>query len=59
MIWTIIHYIDIALWLIIAASTAYVCFFAIISLFYSKDDTFTYNRSPNLVGHELRRFLIL
>ena len=59
MIWTIIHYIDIVLWIIIATSTAYVCFFAIISLFYSKDETFTYNRSPNLVGHELRCFLIL
>ena len=59
MFWTAVHYIDIALWLIIAASTAYVCFFAIISLFYSKEDTFTYNRSPHLVGNELRRFLIL
>ena len=59
MIWTVIHYIDIALWVIIAASTAYVCFFAIISLFYNKDDTFTYNRSPHLVGNDLRRFLIL
>ena len=59
MFWTVVHYIDIALWLIIAASTAYVCFFAIISLFYSKEDTFTYNRSPHLVGNELRRFLIL
>ena len=59
MIWTVIHYIDIALWIIVAASAAYVCFFAIISLFYSKDDTFIYNRSPHLVGHELRRFLIL
>ena len=59
MIWTVIHYIDIALWIVIAASAAYVCFFAIISLFYSKDDTFTYNRSPHLVGHGLNRFLIL
>ncbi len=59
MIWTIIHIIDIALWLIVAASAAYVCFFAIISLFYSKDDTFIYNRSPHLIGHELRRFLVL
>lgn len=59
MIWTIIHYIDIALWIIVGASTAYVCFFAIISLFYSKDENYTYNRSPHLVGQELRRFLIL
>ena len=59
MAWTIAHYIDIALWVIIAASTAYVCFFAIISLFHSKDENYTYNRSPHLVGQELRRFLIL
>ena len=59
MVWTIIHYIDIALWVVIAASAAYVCFFAVISLFYSKDDTFIYNRSPHLVGKDLRRFLIL
>ena len=59
MIWTFIHYIDIFLWLIVAASTAYVCFFAIISLFYSKDENYTYNRSPHLIGHEQRRFLIL
>lgn len=59
MAWTIAHYIDIALWVIVAASTAYVCFFAIISLFHSKDENYTYNRSPHLVGQELRRFLIL
>ena len=59
MIWTFIHYIDIILWLIVAASTAYVCFFAIISLFYSKDENYTYNRSPHLVGQEQSRFLIL
>lgn len=59
MIWTTIHYIDIILWLIVAASTAYVCFFAIISLFHSKDENYTYNRSPHLVNQELRRFLIL
>lgn len=59
MIWTTIHYIDIILWLIVAASTAYVCFFVIISLFHSKDENYTYNRSPHLVNQELRRFLIL
>ena len=59
MFWTVIHYVDIALWLIVAASTAYVCFFAIISLFYSKDENYTYNRSPHLIGHEMRRFLVL
>ena len=38
MIWIILHSIDIALWIIIAGSVAYVVFFAIISLFYDKED---------------------
>lgn len=38
MIWTVLHSIDIALWGIIAGSVAYVVFFAIISLFYDKED---------------------
>lgn len=59
MLWTIIHYIDIALWLLVAVSTVYVFFFAIISLFYSKDENYAYNRSPHLVGSELNRFLVL
>jgi cellulose synthase/poly-beta-1,6-N-acetylglucosamine synthase-like glycosyltransferase len=59
MLWTVIHYIDIALWLLVAASTAYVFFFAVISLFYSKDENYTYNRSPHLVGSEMNRFLVL
>ena len=59
MIWTVIHYVDIALWLIVAASTIYVCFFALISLFYSKEENYAYNRSPHLVGQEPQRFLVL
>ena len=38
MIWSVLHSIDIALWLIIAGSVIYVVFFAIISLFYDKED---------------------
>ena len=38
MIWTVLHGIDIILWIIIAGSVAYVVFFALISLFYEKED---------------------
>ena len=38
MIWTILHSIDIVLWVIITGSVAYVVFFATISLFYDKED---------------------
>ena len=38
MIWSILHSIDIAIWVIIACSVIYVVFFAIISLFYDKED---------------------
>ena len=38
MIWSVLHSIDIALWFIIAGSVIYVVFFAIISLFYDKED---------------------
>lgn len=38
MIWSVLHSIDIALWVIIAGSVIYVVFFAIISLFYDKED---------------------
>ena len=37
MIWSVLHSIDIALWVIIAGSVIYVVFFAIISLFYDKE----------------------
>lgn len=38
MIWSVLHGIDITLWVIIAGSVFYVVFFAIISLFYEKED---------------------
>ena len=37
MIWHVIHIIDILLWLLMAASVLYVCFFAFISLFKGKE----------------------
>ena len=38
MIWQILHILDITLWVIILGSVAYVVFFAVISLFYEKED---------------------
>ena len=38
MIWQILHIIDITLWVLILGSVAYVVFFAVISLFYEKED---------------------
>lgn len=52
MIWTIIHIVDILLWLIMAASVMYVCFFSFVSLFYRKE------RSVKR-GENKARFLIL
>ena len=57
MVWTIIHYIDIAVWLLIAASVFYVCFFAVISLFYEKDN-FAANHA-SAMNQRQRRFLVL
>ena len=37
-IWEIIHILEIILWFVIAGSVVYVVFFAIISLFYEKED---------------------
>lgn len=36
MIWQIIHIIDIALWLFMAASTIYILFFALVSILWKK-----------------------
>lgn len=57
MVWTIIHYIDIAVWLLIAASVFYVCFFAVISLFYEKDN-FAANHA-SAMNQRQRRFMVL
>ena len=55
--WTILHIIDIALWCFIAGSVAYVVFFAIISLFYDKEDQLALQAAS--LRNELTRFLIL
>ena len=57
MIWTILHSIDIILWVIIASSVAYVVFFAIISLFYEKEDKLATHAAA--LSNKLNKFLIL
>lgn len=57
MIWTILHTIDITLWIIIAGSVAYVVFFAIISLFYDKADDVATKAAA--ISNRMTRFLIL
>ena len=57
MFWTILHIVEIGLWIIMAASVAYVVFFAIISLFYEKDDFASTHTS--VLNYRERRFLIL
>ena len=57
MIWTIIHTCEIVLWCIIACSVAYVVFFAIISLFYDKEDRVAIHAAA--LKEKMARFLIL
>ena len=57
MIWTFLHIIDITLWIIIAGSVAYVAFFAIISLFYDKEDHIAEHAAA--ISNRKTRFLIL
>ena len=57
MIWFILHIIDIALWVIIAGSVIYVVFFAIISLFYDKEDHIAAHAAA--LSNKQCRFLIL
>ena len=57
MIWTLLHILDISLWVIISGSVAYVAFFAIISLFYDKEDHIA-EHAAALRG-KMTKFLIL
>ena len=57
MIWSILHGIDITLWVIIAGSVAYVVFFAIISLFYDKEDHIAAHAAA--LSNKQCKFLIL
>lgn len=56
-IWEIIHIFEIILWFIIAGSVIYVVFFAIISLFYEKEDRIAIHAAA--LSDRLNRFLIL
>ena len=57
MIWTVLHSIDIALWVIITGSVLYVVFFAIISLFYDKEDKVAAHAAA--LSNKQYKFLIL
>lgn len=57
MIWTVIHIVEISLWCIIACSVAYVVFFAIISLFYDKEDRIANHAAA--LKNKMTNFLIL
>ena len=56
-IWEIIHFFDIILWFILAGSVAYVVFFAIISLFYEKEDHIAIHAAA--FSNRMTKFLIL
>jgi len=57
MIWQVLHIIDFLLWFLIAGSVAYVVFFAVISLFYDKEDQIALHAAA--LKNQLTRFLIL
>lgn len=57
MIWSVLHSIDIAIWAIIAGSVIYVVFFAIISLFYDKEDRIAAHAAA--LSNRQCKFLIL
>lgn len=56
-IWEIIHIIEIILWFVIAGSVVYVVFFAVISLFYEKEDRIAIHAAA--LSNRMTRFLIL
>ena len=56
MMWQIFHIIDWVIWFIILGSVAYVAFFAIISLFYEKEDQFATQAAA--LKDEMTKFLI-
>lgn len=56
MIWTIIHTIDILLWLFVASSVAYVFFFSIIAALKEKDKPL---QNQGNFNHPRNKFLVL
>lgn len=57
MIWTILHIIEITLWVMISFSVFYVAFFAVISLFYEKEDRVAIHAQS--LYNRMAKFLIL
>ena len=57
MMWNVLHIVDITLWVIILGSVAYVAFFAVISLFYEKEDRIAIHASA--LSNKMNKFLIL
>ena len=56
MIWTLVHTVDILLWLLTVGSVLYVAFFAIASLIRKKEPVIS---TTNTSTPELHRFLVL
>ena len=56
-IWEIVHIFEIIIWFIIAGSVIYVVFFAIISLFYEKEDRIAMHAAA--LSSRLNKFQIL
>ena len=57
MIWTVLHIIEFTLWVLISFSVFYVAFFAVISLFYEKEDRVAIHAQS--LYNRMARFLIL
>ena len=57
MIWTVLHIIEFTLWVLISFSVFYVAFFAVISLFYEKEDRVAIHAQS--LYNSMARFLIL
>ena len=57
MIWTVLRIIEITVWVLISFSVFYVAFFAVISLFYEKEDRVAIHAQA--LYHRMGRFLIL
>ena len=56
-IWEVIHILEMILWLTIAGSVAYVVFFAIISLFYEKEDRIAIHAAA--LSNRMTKYVIL
>ena len=63
MLWQIIHIVEIILWLLLAASGAYILFFALISLLWKKPvsrlSTYLSNQVLSLKAEKKHTFLVL